>query len=84
MSKNETFTMKERPFRVFKNIQKTVSRPDGSLNTGDMMTKLISASLTKPEMKDAEVDEMPTSKAMTLTAALSRLYNLQELQQNFL
>jgi len=81
---NETFILKEKSFRVFKNIQKSVTRPDGSVNTGDMITKLISVSLIKPEMKDAEVDELPTSKAMSLTGAVAKLYNLKNLQEDFL
>lgn len=82
--KGAEYHMREKPFRIFKNIQKTVTnQKTGQVNTGDMITKLISTSLIKPELKDNEIDELPTSRAMILTNAVAKLYNLKNLQEDF-
>lgn len=78
------YKMKEKPYRVFKNIQKKVTSNDGNVNTGDMITKLISVSMVEPKMSDSEVDALPSSKAMMLTGAVAKLYNLNQLQQSFM
>lgn len=83
-SESTVYKMKEKPFRVFKNIQKSVTRPDGQVNSGDMITKLIAVSLVEPKLKDNEVDELPSSKAMALTGAVAKLYNLKNLQDDFM
>ena len=83
-NESTVYKLKEKSFRVFKNIQKKVTGSDGQVNTGDMITKLISVSLVEPMMKDAEVDELPSSKAMLLTGAVVKLYNLKDLQKDFL
>ena len=78
------FKLKEKPFRVFKNVQKSVTKPDGQVNTGDMITKLIGVSLIEPKLTDQEIDELPSSQAMALTGAVAKLYNLKNLQEDFL
>ena len=79
----EVYEFKEKPFRIFKKIQKQVTTSDGNVNSGDMITKLVSVSLVKPSMKDAEIDELPTSKAIALASVITKLYNIKGLENDF-
>lgn len=72
----KTYILEEIPFGKFKQAVKAVTKPDGRIDSMDLLTKLISLSLVEPKLKDVEVEELPTSISMALIQAVTQLYNL--------
>ncbi len=75
--KGKEYILQEIEFSKFKQLMKATTKPDGRVEFTDLLTKLISASLVEPKLKDVEVDSLPTSTVMQLTQAVIKLYNLE-------
>lgn len=80
---DKVFKLKEVPFMKFKMALKSVMRKDGSVDSAEFLTKLISISLVEPKLSDMEVDNLDSSINMVLLDVVSHMYNLKGVD-NFL